>query len=51
MVLIVGHVESDELVALVILPLIEGEDQTAELLLGVAHLEILLTAVLQPGVA
>ena len=51
MVLIVGHVESDELVALVILPLIEGEDQTAELLLGVAHLEILASAELQPGVA
>lgn len=44
MILVVRDVEPDQFMTLVVLPLIEGKDQTAELLLGIAHLEVLLTA-------
>lgn len=50
MVLVVGHVEADELMVLAVLMLDEGEDEAAELLFGTLNLEGLLATVFQPGV-
>ena len=41
MVIVVGHIETDQLMALAILILPEREHQTTELLLGVTHLIVL----------
>ena len=47
-VLVVGDVETDELLVLAVLMLNEREDQTAELLLRALDLEGLLATVFQP---
>ena len=49
-VLVISDIEADKFVALAILPLIEREHQTTELLLRAVHLEILLAPILKPGV-
>ena len=46
MVLVVGNIEADQLMALVVFTFIERKDQTAEFLFGTIHLEILLTTIL-----
>lgn len=47
-VLVVGDIETDELVALAVFALIERHDQAAELLFSAIHFESLLTTELQP---
>ena len=49
-VLVVGDVETDKLVALAVFALIERHNQATELLLASVHLEVLSASELQPRV-